>query len=160
MFLSKRDIKELNETLVQMYGKDILHKKDKVEQKEIFILKNDKILFFLDKDKKPVPTLKFLQQELKEKQTNGQTQQWLKVAIIDMPAVPFMIKGADVMRPGIKSINTAIKKDDIVLVCDETHKQPICITRALFDGQEIETMNSGKVLKNIHYVGDDIWNAC
>jgi len=41
--------------------------------------------------------------------------------VIDMGAVPFISKGADVMRPGIKEIDTQIEKDGSVIIVDERH---------------------------------------
>ena len=74
-----------------------------------------------------------------------------------MGAVKFVASGADVMRPGIKEIDPAIKKDDLVVVVDITHKKPLCVAHAQFSGEEMQKMGKGKVLKNVHYVGDEIW---
>ena len=74
-----------------------------------------------------------------------------------MPAIPYMIKGADVMRPGIKEIDEQIRKDEIVAIVDEKNKKAIAVGIALFDSEEMRQMVKGKVLKNIHFVGDKVW---
>lgn len=77
--------------------------------------------------------------------------------VIDMGAVPFISKGADVMRPGIKEVDTGIEKDDAVIILDEKHGKPIAVGIAMFSSSDILSMKEGKVIKNIHYVGDKIW---
>ena len=93
-----------------------------------------------------VPTLKLLHQN-----------NFLRKVTVDMGAVKFMASGADVMRPGILSIDDGIDKNDYVLVVDEKHEKGLCVGKALFTGSEIKKATSGKVIKNIHYVGDKIW---
>ena len=74
-----------------------------------------------------------------------------------MGAIPFVTKGADVMRPGIKEIEAGIKKNEFIVIIDEKNKKPLAVGIALFDTEELEQMNSGKAIKNIHYLGDEIW---
>ena len=76
-----------------------------------------------------------------------------------MGAVKFVSSGADIMRPGIVELDKAIKKDEIVVVVDQSHKKPLCVARALFSGEEISSLKQGKVLKNLHWVGDVVWSA-
>ncbi|MBR6011230.1 MAG: RNA-binding protein [Methanomicrobium sp.] len=77
---------------------------------------------------------------------------------IDAGAIPFMVKGADLMRPGVVDISYDVKKDEPVVIVDANHKKPLAIGIALMDADEMQGAQSGKVAKNIHYVGDDIWN--
>ena len=74
-----------------------------------------------------------------------------------MGAVPFLVKGADAMRPGIVEIEAGINKDDVVAIIDQNHKKPLAVGIALFNTAEMRSLASGKVIKNIHYVGDEIW---
>ena len=78
--------------------------------------------------------------------------------VIDAGAIPFMVKGADLMRPGVVDISYDVKKDEPVVIVDANHKKPLAIGIALMDADEMQGAQSGKVAKNIHYVGDDIWN--
>ena len=78
--------------------------------------------------------------------------------VVDAGAIPFMVKGADLMRPGVVDISYDVKKDEPVVIVDANHKKPLAIGIALMDADEMQGAQSGKVAKNIHYVGDDIWN--
>lgn len=80
-----------------------------------------------------------------------------KRVFVDSGAVPFLIKGADVMRPGIVSVDPDIEEGDIVIIIENAHGKPLAVGRALVSGNDMMG-NSGKVIKNIHYVGDELWN--
>lgn len=77
--------------------------------------------------------------------------------IVDAGAVSFIIKGADIMRPGIVSADPDIKEGDMVIIIEQTHDKSLAIGRALVDGEEM-IGGSGKVIKTLHYVGDRMWN--
>ena len=74
-----------------------------------------------------------------------------------MGAVRFVVNGADIMRPGIVEIQAGIEKDDFVAVVDKNNKKPLAVGIALYSSEEMRVMASGKVIKNIHYVGDELW---
>lgn len=80
-----------------------------------------------------------------------------KLVTVDMGAVKFVAKGADIMSPGIVDVDSGIRRGDLVIVCDEVHKKPIAIGRALVNADGMMG-NRGKAVKSIHYVGDRIWN--
>ena len=82
----------------------------------------------------------------------------LKTITVDMGAVKFVVKGADIMRPGITKIDETIESNDLVTIVDEKHNKPIGIGLALFSGKEMLKVTSGKCVKNLHYVSDKIWN--
>jgi PUA domain protein len=44
-------------------------------------------------------------------------------------------------------------------VVDERHGKPLAIGIALLDASRIELSAAGKMCKNVHYVGDEIWNV-
>ena len=81
----------------------------------------------------------------------------IKTIVVDMGAIRYVANGADVMRPGITQIDPAIKKNDIVQIVDETHDRAIAIGKAIYNAQEIEMRDSGKVIKNLHTIQDAIW---
>jgi len=142
--LNKSEIKEFNKKVEQYnVGFD---KKDKVEIEDEYILVNGELSFFYFENK-IMPTLKLL---LKK--------QVLKKVIVDMGAVKFVINGADIMRPGITYIDETIEKDEIIVIVDEKHQKPLAIGIALFSGIEMKAVEKGKVIQNIHFVGDKIWN--
>lgn len=78
--------------------------------------------------------------------------------VVDSGAVPFVVKGADVMRPGIVRVADDIIKGRPVQVVEERHSKPLAVGIALFDAAGIRNEIAGKMVKNIHYVGDDLWN--
>jgi len=74
---------------------------------------------------------------------------------VDEGAVPRILNGADVMRPGIREFSGDFSKGDIVAVRDPKDRT-IAVTIALVSRSECEQMQKGKVLKNIHYLGDKL----
>jgi PUA-domain protein len=77
--------------------------------------------------------------------------------IVDMGAVPYVCKGADVMSPGIRSIKVDFEQDDLVIIVDERHGKPLAVGSALYGSKEMKTLDRGKVIKTLHYVGDKLW---
>ncbi len=136
---------------VQFSKKDHLELLETDEYK-VIICNNQPVFFYYQSQSTSLPaillpTLKFLQRQV-----------LLKTISIDMGAVKFIINGADVMRPGITDINGSIDLDEFVTIVDQMNKKPLAIGRALYSGREMKMMTSGKVIKNIHYVGDPLWN--
>lgn len=77
---------------------------------------------------------------------------------VDIGAVPHVCSGADVMAPGVVHIDRDFNKNDILLVVDERHGKTLAIGVALFDSQTMRKIDHGKIIRNLHYVGDRIWN--
>ena len=73
-----------------------------------------------------------------------------------MPAVPFIAKGADVMRPGIKELDE-FSKNSFVVIVDENNRKPLAVGLALFSSVEINSLEKGRTIRTIHFVGDPIW---
>jgi PUA domain protein len=78
--------------------------------------------------------------------------------VVDMGAVPYVCKGANVMVPGIRRFEGEFKKGDLVVVIDEKYGKPIAIGEALYDSEEARKIKQGIVIKNIHFVSDKTWN--
>lgn len=78
--------------------------------------------------------------------------------IIDMGAIRFVTNGADIMAPGIVDADQEIQPGDLVWIADETHHKPLGIGEALISGVEMLQKSKGRAIKNIHYVGDSLWN--
>jgi PUA domain protein len=76
---------------------------------------------------------------------------------VDAGAVRFVVNGADIMCPGIVGVDPDIKENDLVIIVEETHGKPLAIGRALVAADGM-IGKSGKAIKSIHYVGDDLWN--
>jgi len=143
-------VREINDVIKGSYGRDdFLNKKDKIELSKgdfKLILVNEMPYFFYPEDIL-VPTLKLCIKDC-----------LLKKVTVDMGAVKFVTGGADIMRPGIVDIDTDVAFGDYVALVDEKNNIPLAVCKAKFSGEDIEQMRSGKVLENIHYVGDKLWN--
>lgn len=76
---------------------------------------------------------------------------------VDMGAVPHVVNGADIMSPGIVEADPDIRAGDMVWVRDEKHGKPLAIGEALVSGEEMLRGKEGKAVKNIHHIGDSLW---
>lgn len=77
---------------------------------------------------------------------------------VDAGAIPYVVNGADIMRPGIVSVTDDVKANAPVQIVDERHGKPLAIGIALFDAPGIRASTTGKMVKKFHHVGDEIWN--
>ncbi len=77
--------------------------------------------------------------------------------VVDSGAVPFVAKGADVMWPGITSISPDVRAGRPVQVVEEKYGKPLAVGIALLDAAPMQERETGKVVKTIHFVGDEIW---
>ena len=78
--------------------------------------------------------------------------------VVDMGAVPYVVNGADIMRPGIVSVTPDVKAGYPALAVDESHGKPLAVVIPLYDADGVLALEKGKAAKNIHYVGDELWN--
>jgi PUA domain protein len=77
---------------------------------------------------------------------------------VDMGAVPHVCKGANVMAPGIVRFEGEFRKGDFVLVADEKYGKPLAIGESMYAVSEAKNVAQGAVVRNVHFVGDRIWN--
>ncbi|MBI4980088.1 DUF1947 domain-containing protein [Candidatus Woesearchaeota archaeon] len=150
MKLTSLRSKEFQEELDTYHYSLKVSKKDTVEVSEsgtakIILLNKQSAFFYLSE--RLIPHLKLLQAR----------PELLKKIVVDMGAVKFMVSGADVMRPGIVEIEVGINKEDLVVIVDANNRKPLAVGIALFNSEEMQAMASGKVIKNVHYVGDELW---
>ena len=139
---SKSEIKELNDKFTFLN----LDKKSNVAEEDNKIFINN-IIHLIKIQNIWIPHLKLI---LKNK--------ILPTVTVDMGAIKFVVNGADIMRPGITKLDD-FAKDDIVVIIDETHSKSLSVCKAMFSSQEINEKNNGKVLQNLHYIGDEYWNV-
>ncbi|WP_277540060.1 RNA-binding protein [Haloarcula laminariae] len=78
------------------------------------------------------------------------------VVTVDTGAISFVSDGADIMRPGITEADDDISEGDLIAVNEEAHGKFLAIGRAMAAGSEM-VGESGKVVKSIHHVGDDLF---
>jgi PUA domain protein len=88
----------------------------------------------------------------------SKTLSFLSQIVVDMGAVPYVCNGADIMAPGVCKITGEFKENDLLLIIDERHGKPLAVGVALFDSQSMRKIEHGKIVKNIHYIGDKIWS--
>jgi PUA domain protein len=79
-----------------------------------------------------------------------------KRVTVDMGAVPYVAGGADIMAPGVVTADEDIVPGDCVIVVDERHGKQLAIGLALV-ASPLMKASKGKVVKNLHFVGDKIW---
>ena len=78
--------------------------------------------------------------------------------MVDMGAIKFMCKGANVMRPGIKKF-TKFEKDNLVCIIEESQHKFLAVGKAIVSSSEVEDMEKGEVVKNMHYISDKFWET-
>jgi len=148
----KKELKDLIEFMNEYFEINIENYRiDLIEYDKFKLLKGEEIFAFYV-DNKPYLTVRGVLKYRPEK----------KHVTIDMGAVKFITNGADVMAPGIVEVDPYIKEGDVVWIRDEINRKPLAIGRALVDAEKMveeeKEGRKGKVIKNLHYVGDKIWN--
>jgi len=147
--------KELKQLILQLQQKTKIDTKElmgtsaKVEVAEsknatIFLI-NDKPMF-ARKDDLVFPAL-----------GSDDVSKFLPQVVVNMGAVPHVCNGADVMAPGIVNVKGDFGKDEFVVVVDEQHQKPLAIGIALYDSEATRNLKRGKTVRNVHFVGDDLW---
>ena len=135
----------LNTTFAQLPESKSRIEVNETQAAEIFVLNGKPLLARLDGEL--FPTLAF-----------EEVFPFISRIVVDMGAVPYVCKGADVMAPGVVSIKGEFEEKDLLIIVDERHGKPLAMGIALFNSQVVRNMKHGKIVKNIHYVGDKLWN--
>ncbi|MFX1566311.1 MAG: PUA domain-containing protein [Promethearchaeota archaeon] len=81
----------------------------------------------------------------------------LPQVVVDMGAVPHIANGADVMAPGIVSVNNQLEVGNLSVVIDQKNRVPIAVGRMLLSPEGILASKKGRALETLHYVGDQVW---
>ncbi len=154
-FIQKSQIKELQDDLLNHYDEkfvaQIFPKKASIEviqtdAGDTLYAVNNVLKLWKSKDGYlPVLTL------LLNKQVD------LKKIVVDKGAIRYVTNGADIMRPGITKIDDSIKKDDIVVIVDENHDRALAIGKAMLNADQMQETKTGKVVKNLHTIQDNVW---
>jgi PUA domain protein len=82
----------------------------------------------------------------------------LPKVVINMGAVPHVCNGANVMAPGIVRFEGEFRGGDFVLVVDEKYGKPMAVGEIIYNTDEAKKVTHGIVVRNVHFVGDKIWN--
>ncbi len=114
------------------------------ESTQIFLVNGEPLLFKTEEGL--LPTLFFAEVLPK-----------LPKIVVDMGAVPYVCKGADVMAPGIVRIEGEFDQGELVVVTDIKHGKILSLGESLLNSVNGRTAKQGAVVKNLHYVGDRFW---
>ena len=149
--LKDRDVKPLIEELNKIPGLETLSHKSRVE---IETVKSSQIIFV---DGQPMafrsggtllPVL-----------TNSAALERIPRVTVDMGAVPHVVGGADIMAPGIRKVQGTFGEKQLVVIIDEKHGKSLAVGLALMNSETLSSAKKGKVITNLHYVGDEIWET-
>ena len=77
---------------------------------------------------------------------------------VDMGAVRFVCKGANLMRPGITEFGE-FGEGQIVCIVEETHRKFLAVGRSAVPSSRLGGMERGEVVTNLHYISDRFWQA-
>ena len=77
---------------------------------------------------------------------------------VDMGAIKFVCKGANVMRPGITKFSD-FESDEIVCVIEESQKKFLAVGKAKMSSKKLDETSKGEVIKNMHYISDNFWES-
>ena len=138
-YLSNKEKKELSSKLPKGYE---INKKDEIKEGKDEIIYNGENKFLININGSFYPHLKSIDENK------------YKSVYVDKGAIPFVIKGADLMRPGIQKIDDNIQKEEVIQIKDENHNKTIAIGISMFSSEEMQNQEKGKSVKVIHYVGD------
>ena len=76
---------------------------------------------------------------------------------VDHGAIPFLLNAADCMAAGIHSACESIEEGDLIWIRDQEHGKPLAIGWATMNAADMIAAISGKAVKSIHHVGDELW---
>ena len=149
--LKERESKPLIEELKKIPGFDQLSHKSRVELENVknasIIIVDGQPLAF-KRDQRIIPVL-----------TNTQVVEKMPRIVVDMGAVPHVVGGADIMAPGIRRIQGDFGEDQLVVVADEKHGKFLAVGSSMLPSATLADTKKGKVVRNLHFVGDPVWDA-
>ncbi|MEM2904895.1 MAG: DUF1947 domain-containing protein [Candidatus Bathyarchaeia archaeon] len=77
--------------------------------------------------------------------------------VVDQGAIPYICRGADVMKPGVRRVDGRFQRGALVAVVDERFGKPIALGNSLLSSEEILSAQRGRVVKVFHFAGDKLW---
>ncbi len=149
--LKERDSKPLVEELRRLSGLSHISGKSRVELEPV---KDGEVVFV---DGQPLALRR--KGELVPVLVNTAALDGLPRVTVDMGAVPHVVGGADIMAPGVRNVKGEFSPNELVVVVDEKHGKFLAVGRALVQSNTILGARKGKVIENLHYVGDAAWET-
>jgi len=149
--LKDRDSKPLIEELRRLPNQQHLTHKARVEIETV----KDSEIVFVD----GVAVAFRGKGELAPVLTNTSALDGMPKIVVDMGAVPHVVGGADIMAPGIRRVSGEFGERQFLVVVDEKYGKYLAVGRALMGSGPMAATRKGKVVENVHYVGDLIWEV-
>jgi PUA domain protein len=140
--LSGKDKKKINEILPLGYT---IEKKDEIIENNDGILLKNGIPYLIKVKETYIPHLKSVNEKS------------YPICFIDNGAIPFLLKGADMMRPGIEKIEGDFEKSAIVLIKNQNYPKVIGVGFSELTSSEMEVQEKGKSVKIAHYIKDQYY---
>ena len=78
--------------------------------------------------------------------------------IVDMGAIKFVCKGANIMRPGITKL-TDFNDGAIICVVEESNNKFLSVGIAKMSSDKANSTKTGIVVENLHYISDKFWET-
>ncbi len=144
--LKRKPAKKLVEELSSVFGEIDAERVESAELEGVTVYLLDDVVEFVRNGEALYPFL------------GGSHVDGLPRVVVDMGAIPYVCNGADIMAPGITDMDS-FEVGDLVVVRDVTHGKALAIGKALKSSSDIEASMKGKVIENLHYVGDSLWKA-
>jgi len=144
--LKRKTAKKLVEELSSVFGEIEAEKVESAMLEEVNVYLLDDVVEFVRDGDALYPYL------------GGSHVDGLPRVVVDMGAIPYVCNGADVMAPGITDMDS-FEVGDLVVVRDVAHGKALAVGKALKSSSDIEASRKGKVIENLHYVGDSLWKA-
>ncbi|KAM8800090.1 malignant T-cell-amplified sequence 1 isoform 1-T1 [Eudromia elegans] len=142
--------------VIEPWLNQIMPKKDPVkivrchEHIEILTV-NGELLFFRQREGIFYPTLRLLHKYpfiLPHQQ-------------VDKGAIKFVLSGANIMCPGLTSPGAKLYPaavDTVVAIMAEGKQHALCVGVMKMSAEDIEKVNKGIGIENIHYLNDGLWH--
>lgn len=83
---------------------------------------------------------------------------------VDKGAIKFVLKGADIMCPGMTSSGARLPevnlpKDTVIAIYAEGKEHALAVGLTSMSTDEIKSINKGIGVRNIHVLGDGLWDV-
>lgn len=121
--------------------------------KDIRLVKvNGKEIVFVDK----VPTLIWINDTYLPFVMAADKFVGLKKVYVNKGAIKPILNGANVMRPGLTRWDDFVE-GDVVAIYSEDYDTPIAIGISVVSSGALNEVKKGKVINNVHHIGDAYW---
>lgn len=77
---------------------------------------------------------------------------------VDEGAVPYLLRGADVMAAGIVDADANLQPGDAAWVREEKHLRPLAVGVAIMSGAEMAAAEKGRAVTTVHHLRDKLWD--